>query len=207
MSSGILETSPRAETRPGVTPYVIKLLAGILVFAAVMAAPLAVSFQLRVVLATFAWAIVWWIAQPVPWGATALLPIIVFPASGIMDVGATVQLYGQPVFFWVMGTVLIGRAIEKHGVARRLALAFLALPGVGGRTQRVLFAYMLAVTFVSAFISDNATIAMMIPIGMLLVRHVRVMMGAAEGQYPNFAAFITLATLYASIAGGTVTML
>jgi sodium-dependent dicarboxylate transporter 2/3/5 len=100
----------------------------------------------------------------------------------------------------------MGYAIEKHGLAHRVALGFLALPGVGGRTNRLLFAYMLIVGLISMFVSDAATIAMMIPIGMSVVRHVR-QMAHSTAETPNFAAFVTLGTLYASVAGGMATVM
>jgi len=55
------------------------------------------------------------------------------------------------------------------------------------------------------FISDAATVAMMIPIGMSVVRHVHGQ--ATAGKRTNFGAFITLGTLYAAVAGGTATMM
>jgi sodium-dependent dicarboxylate transporter 2/3/5 len=140
-----------------------------------------------------------------------MLPFVVFPAAGVMDIAATMRLYGQPIFFWIMGTVLMGYAIEKHGLARRIALGFLALPSVGNRTHRLAFTYMLMVGVVSMFVSDAATVAMMIPIGMSVVRHVRNVTGSVEdgahGGLSNLAAFITLGTLYAAVAGGTATMM
>jgi sodium-dependent dicarboxylate transporter 2/3/5 len=51
-------------------------------------------------------------------------------------------------------------------------------------------------------VSDAATIAMTIPIGMSIVRHTR-----PQGERKQFAAFMTLATLYAAIAGGTATII
>src|ERR671918_749372 len=82
------------------------------------------------------------------------------------------------------------------------------LPGVGSKASRLTFTYMLMVGVVSMFISDAATVAMMIPIGMSVVRHVRGPStdGALAGK-TNFAAFITLGTVYASVAGGTATMM
>ena len=54
----------------------------------------------RLVLATFVWCAVWWVAQPIPWGVTSLLPLVVFPLLGVMTTGETVALYGQNIFFW-----------------------------------------------------------------------------------------------------------
>ncbi len=196
------QTTARAAADRG---YALKLLAGPIVFAVVMALPLGLSYQGRVALATFACAVAWWITQPMPWAIAAMLPFLVFPAAGVMDIAATMRLYGQPIFFWIMGTVLMGYAIEKHGLAQRIALGFLALPGVGNHAARLTFTYMLMVGIVSMFISDAATVAMMIPIGMSVVRHVRGH-SAAEGR-TNFGTLITLGTLYAAVAGGTGTMM
>jgi solute carrier family 13 (sodium-dependent dicarboxylate transporter), member 2/3/5 len=124
-----------------------------------------------------------------------------------MTIGATTQLYGQPIFFWIMGTVLVGFAIDKHGVAQRVALAFLALPGIGGQTRRLTFAYMLVTGVISMFVSDAATIAMMCPIGMSLVSHIRSMAGTGRAESTRFAAFMTLGTFYAAVAGGTATVM
>ena len=202
---------PTISRASGTAVYLLKLLPGPLVFAVVLTLPLALEYQGRVALATFACVIAWWIAQPIPWAVAAMLPFVVFPAAGVMDIAATMRLYGQPIFFWIMGTVLMGYAIEKHGLARRIALVFLALPGVGSKAHRLTFTYMLMVGVVSMFVSDAATVAMMIPIGMSVVRHVRnVTAGVTDGAHgglSNLAAFITLGTLYAAVAGGTATMM
>jgi sodium-dependent dicarboxylate transporter 2/3/5 len=206
MVTEILTPLPHVQSR-GTAAYLLKLLAGPVAFGLVLAWPLALSYQGHVTLATFACVVVWWIAQPIPWAVAAMLPFLVFPAAGVMDIAATVRLYGQTIFFWIMGTVLMGYAIEKHGLAQRIALGFLALPGVGSKANRLIFTYMLMVGIVSAFISDAATVAMMIPIGMSIVRHVRGMAGADPNLKTNFGACITLGTLYASVAGGTATMM
>jgi sodium-dependent dicarboxylate transporter 2/3/5 len=203
-------TEPATARSSGTLLYLLKLLPGPLVFAVVLALPLALELQGRIALATFACVVIWWITQPIPWAIAAMLPFVVFPATGVMDIAATMRLYGQPIFFWIMGTVLMGYAIEKHGLARRIALAFLTLPGVGSSAHRLTFTYMLMVGVVSMFVSDAASVAMMIPIGMSVVRHVRnVTSGVpdAAGGHSNLAAFITLGTLYAAVAGGTATMM
>ena len=112
----------------------LKLVAGPIAFAATLLLPIALSYEGRVSLATFACVIVWWVARPMPWGIAAMLPLIVFPAAGVMTIAATTQLYGHPIFFWIMGTVLMGFAIDKHGVAQR-EVGLLAQRGAHGRGQ------------------------------------------------------------------------
>jgi sodium-dependent dicarboxylate transporter 2/3/5 len=198
---------PAIQRSSATTIYLLKLLAGPAAFALILALPLALSYEGRVALATFICVIVWWMTEPMPWAVAAMLPFLVFPAAGLMDIAATMRLYGQPIFFWIMGTVLMGYAIEKHGLAHRFALAFLAARGVGGRTNRLTFTYMVMVGLISMFVSDAATIAMTIPIGMSVVRHAWTISGIQAAANTNFAAFITLGTLYASVAGGTATIM
>ena len=50
-------------------------------------------------------------------------------------------------------------AIIRHGLAKRFALTFLTLPGVGDSTNRLLF-FLLAIACVSMFVSDGAAVAM-----------------------------------------------
>ena len=199
-------TPPPTTRTPSTTAYLLKLLAGPAAFALVLMLPLGASYQGQVALATFICAIVWWMTEPMPWAVAAMLPFLVFPAAGVMDIADTMRLYGQPIFFWIMGTVLMGYAIEKHGLAQRFAIAFLAMRGIGGKTHRLMFAYMLVVGVISMFVSDAATVAMTIPIGMSLVWHVGTLAGAQQGR-TNFAAFITLGTFYAAVAGGTATIM
>jgi sodium-dependent dicarboxylate transporter 2/3/5 len=199
-------SAPQPRTRATIV-YALKLLAGPAAFAIVLALSLDLPYQGRMALATFVCAIVWWMTQPLPWAVAAMLPFLVFPAAGVMNIDATMRLYGQPIFFWIMGTVLMGYAIEKHGLAHRCALGFLALRGIGGRMHRLTFTYMLIVGVISMFVSDAATVAMTIPIGMSIVRHTWTMTGTQGAEKTNFASFVTLGTLYASVAGGTATIM
>jgi solute carrier family 13 (sodium-dependent dicarboxylate transporter), member 2/3/5 len=187
--------------------FLLRLLSGPAAFALSAAVPVGLSYEGRVALATFACVIVWWMTQPMPWAVAAMLPFLVFPAAGVMNIADTMRLYGQPIFFWILGTVLMGYAIEKHGLAYRFAIAFLALRGIGGRMHWLTFIYMLIVGAISMFVSDAATVAMTIPIGMSVVRHTWTMSGTAPAGTTNFATFITLGTFYASVAGGTATIM
>lgn len=206
MSTGTTPSGHPAAAGPSAAAHYLALASGPLAFALVLIFPIGLSWQGQIALATFACAVVWWITQPVPWAIAAMLPMLVFPATGIMTINATLALYGHPIFFWIMGTVLMGYAIEKHGLARRFALSFLSMRAIGGSMRRLTFAYMAVTGLTSMFVSDTAVVAMLMPIGMSLVRHIQ-----GSGTDPaltksDLAAFMTLATLYAALAGGTATM-
>ena len=161
----------------------------------------------RVALAIFVWMVVWWMTQPVPWGVTSFLPLILFPALGLMNTTRTVGLYGQNIFFWIMGTVLIGYTIQRHGLAKRVALWFLSRRALSGSTYRLAFGFMLATSVVSMFISDAATVAMMMPVGISLVSYVRTIAGISPSQKSQLGTFFALGCLYGALVGGCVTVM
>ena len=148
-----------------------------------------VPAQGRVALAVFGWMIMWWMTQPVPWAVTSILPLVLFPALGVSNINQSVARYGQNVFFWVWGTVMMGYAMGRHGLAKRFALWFVSLPMISGSTHRLAFGFMLATGLISMMVSDAATVAMMIPVGVSLVAFVRTVAGKSPREKSNFGAF------------------
>jgi sodium-dependent dicarboxylate transporter 2/3/5 len=160
----------------------------------------------RVALATFAWMAVWWIAEPIPWAITCLLPLAVLPLLHVMRIDDVVGHYGQSIFFWIWGTTMLGYAMEKHGLARRVALWFLSQRRVADSTAALMFMYMLGAACLSSVVSDAAVVAMMMPIGVSLFTYVRNSAGLTSGHRSSLGAFLALATLYGAQAGGVGTL-
>ena len=189
--------------------FFFRIASGPFVFLAIYLISLeGLSYHGQVVLGTFAWAVVWWIARPVPWGITSLLPLVIFPVFGVMSIRSATGLYGQRIFFWLLGITMLGYALEKHGLAKRVALLFLKIRGVANSTLVLTFVYMLAVALISMFISDAGVVAMMMPIGMSLFAYISRVGGITQegGQKSRLASFLALGTLYAAIAGGVATI-
>jgi len=162
--------------------------------------------EARLVAGVFAWMILWWMTSPVPWTITSLLPLVLFPFLGVMDINRTVELYGQTIFFWIWGTVLMGYALDRHGVARRFALWIMGLRIVGGKSTRLAFAFMAVCGIVSTMVSDAATVAMMMPVGVALIRFSQGLGKQDEIKPSNFGAFLAMGALYGSVAGGCATI-
>ena len=159
----------------------------------------------RLALAVFGWMITWWMVQPVPWALASLLPLVLFPMLNVKNINETVALYGQTIFFWIWGTVLLGYAMDRHGVAKRFALWFMSLRSINGSSYRIAFGFMLVTGLISAVVSDAATVAMMIPVAVSLIAFIRsVQPGSMERS--NFGAFLSLGALYGAVAGGCATI-
>jgi sodium-dependent dicarboxylate transporter 2/3/5 len=160
----------------------------------------------RIALGVFGWMVMWWMARPVPWAVASIIPLILFPMLNVMTVGATVGLYGQNIFFWIWGTILMGYAMDRHGLAKRFALWFMSLKAVNGSANRTAFGFMLVTGLISMMLSDAATVAVMIPVAVSLVAFIRTVQPEASKGKSNFGAFLALGALYGSVAGGTATI-
>ena len=87
------------------------------------------SDQGHAVLAATLWIAVWWIVEAIPIAATALLPIVLFPLSGGMELATTTASFGHRYVFLYLGGFLIAIGIEKWNLHRRIALTIIALIG------------------------------------------------------------------------------
>ena len=189
--------------------FALKLLAGPAALLAVGSIEVeGFTYEARMALGTLVWMVMWWVLQPVPWAITSLLPLIVFPLTQTLSIRETSSLYGQRIFFWILGTQLLGFAILKHGLAKRFALFFLSIPGVGKTTHRLLFCYMATTAMVSMFVSDASSIALMLPLGLSIQTYIHTLAGG-EGERQRgtqLGTFFALGTLYAAVAGGITTI-
>ena len=72
------------------------------------------------------WMAIWWLTECVPLAVTALLPLILFPLSGIASAKETAPRYMSSIMFLFVGGFLIAQAMERCGLHQRIALVVLA---------------------------------------------------------------------------------
>jgi sodium-dependent dicarboxylate transporter 2/3/5 len=108
-----------------------------------------------------------WLTEAVPMGLTALLPLIVFPLTGIASAEKIAAPYANPAVFLFMGGFLVASTFECCGLHRRIA--YFALRRVGTAPRRIVFAVILVTAVLSMWISNTATTLMMAPIAVAIV--------------------------------------
>jgi sodium-dependent dicarboxylate transporter 2/3/5 len=167
-------------------------------------------------LAVMVWMATWWLSEAVDIEVTALLPIVAFPLLGIAPLEKVLPPYAADVIFLFMGGFIIGLAIERWGLDRRIAFSVLRL--VGSRPTAVSGGLMAVTAFLSMWVSNTATAAMMVPIAMSIIdlvlrnrtgRGLKEAGGIPPDRIPerNFAIGLLLCVAYAASIGGVATII
>jgi sodium-dependent dicarboxylate transporter 2/3/5 len=176
---------------------------GALVFALIDPSELAPAG--RATAAVAAWMAAWWLTEAVPLAATAMLPLALFPLLGVGDARETAAPYASSIIFLFLGGFLIGIAMQRWGLHRRMALLVLGL--AGNRTRWLIGAFMLSTALLSMWISNTATVIMLLPIAVSLLDTVRGGDGApALPGSERLGAALMLGVAYAASIGGVATL-
>ncbi|HUE88308.1 MAG TPA: DASS family sodium-coupled anion symporter [Vicinamibacterales bacterium] len=147
---------------------------------------------------------VFWIAEPIPIPATALLPLVLFPALGLGDIRETAAPFANPIVFLFLGGFIIALAMQRWRLHRRVAIALIA--ALGTRPPAIVAGFLLSSALISMWVSNTATALMMLPIAMSVV-----------GLFPEdtrpsppqraFGTALLLAVAYGATTGGMGTLI
>jgi solute carrier family 13 (sodium-dependent dicarboxylate transporter), member 2/3/5 len=164
--------------------------------------PFSVNPGAAKVLAISGLMITWWLTEALPMPVVALMPLILFPLFKISGLKETAAPYANPVIFMFMGGFMLGLAIEKWNLHRRIALNIVRVTGTSG--DRIVLGFILATGLISMWLSNTATTMMMFPIALSVI-HVMKESHSGEGSIKNFSLTIMLSIAYASNIGGIAT--
>ena len=115
--------------------------------------------------------VVLWMTEPVPIPVGGFLGIVAVVMLGVAPADDVLAPFGDSTVFTFIGAFILAQAMLRHGLARRFAFRILAIPGVGRSTTKVILAFGGITCLLSAFVSNTATVAMLLPtaIGILTV--------------------------------------
>ncbi len=168
----------------------------------------------RATMAMLVWMALWWLTESVPIYVTALLPLSLFPLLNVASMRDAASPYANPLIFLFMGGFLLALSMERWGLGKRIALT--VLRAVGSNPIRIVAGFMFTTAILSAFVSNTATTAMMLPIALSvtgLVHATGKERAAADANGTNLQATENLSTClmlgiaYAGSIGGIATII
>jgi solute carrier family 13 (sodium-dependent dicarboxylate transporter), member 2/3/5 len=137
--------------------------------------PLPLPREQHTLAAILAFTIIYWLSEAIPIPATAVLALALCVVLNVPGIGLNAEddpgdvvfgYFADPTIFLFIGAFIIAQAMITHGVDRRFAFRILSIPGVSRSTYGVIIAFGAIAASISAFISNTATAAMLLPIGL-----------------------------------------
>lgn len=150
----------------------------------------------------------WWITEPIPLPATALLPVALFPLLRVGDPSEAAAPYAHPLIFLFLGGFLLALAMERWELHRRIALAILARTGTGPRG--IVAGFMASAALLSMGISNTATTLLLLPIGLSVLTLTERGTRGGESEPESggsFGAALMLGLAFGASIGGVGTLI
>lgn len=135
--------------------------------------------------------VVLWTNEGLPLGVVSLLPIVLFPAFGIISTKATTVNYAHPIIYLFLGGFLIAIAVEKSKLHMHIADKLLSL--FPATPRGMIFSLSITTGLLSSILSNTTTTLLLIPIALFLTDNKKLQM--------RFA----LAIAYGASIGGILT--
>ncbi len=144
---------------------------------------------------------IWWLTEAIPIYWTACMPLVLFPLFGVFgeaNVRQSVLPYLDPYIFLFAGGMGIAAAMQQWDLHRRIALSI--MDRIGSDPRHLLAGTLAATAFISLWISNTATAAMMMPIGIAIIAQIEAQLGGR--RLASYGMAIMLAIAYGSNVGG-----
>ncbi|HEX7878541.1 MAG TPA: DASS family sodium-coupled anion symporter [Candidatus Eisenbacteria bacterium] len=153
--------------------------------------------------AILAFTVILWVTEAVPLPVSGILGVALSVILGVEPAREALAPFADHLVFLLIGGFIMAEAIFVHGLNRRFAFGVLSLPWVGARPARVLVAYAAVTAFISMWVSNTASTALMLPIGLSLLEFLYTRRGAASPLPDrNYATGLMLVTAFAASLGG-----
>jgi len=139
--------------------------------------------------------LVMYITEALPIAATSLIACVAFAIFGVIPLSSAFAGFSNDIVFLMAGMVVVGNTLFETGVAK--VIGGFIISSVGSN-ERVFLAVLLLVSVpISAFLSNTATAAIMLPLAASAI-------SMSEGKFTKKNTFMMIGI--ASVAGGGLTL-
>lgn len=146
---------------------------------------------------------VFWIFEVIPIPVTSLLPLVLFPLFGILDTKSTALFYGKDIIFLFLGGFMLAQGIQESNLHKRIALYIVNL--IGSKPAKLVLGFMVATAFLSMWISNTASVMLMMPIGLSIIEEIK-SNDISKKIISKFAVALMLGIAYSADIGGMATL-
>ena len=140
-------------------------------------------------------AIVLIIFEPVPLPAIAFIILILEVIFSIASPNAVAKSFMSDAVFFIMGSLMLAVAIVSQGLDTRLALGIINI--TGNKTWKIVVGFIGISAFLSSFIGEHTVTAMMMPVGLTLLKFTK----KDPKQLRNLTPLILFSIAYGSAMG------
>lgn len=142
----------------------IRPLIGPLLFFIILLLPLELESSAHRFLGIFTMTVYLWLEGKVPLFVTGLLGVSLSVLMGVENASTALASFANPIIFLFLAGFLYAKAMENIGLDRRLSLTILSMPSIRKSFNRLILVLFFLTAFLSMWVSNTATTAMMLPI-------------------------------------------
>jgi sodium-dependent dicarboxylate transporter 2/3/5 len=154
----------------------IALLLGFIAFGIMIAF---FTLQQSLMVAAIVLMVTLWTNEGLPLAVVSLLPIVLFPAFGVLSTKEATINYANPIIYLFLGGFLIAIAVEKTGLHKIIANKMLGL--FPSSARGIIFALIITSGLLSSVLSNTTTTLLLLPIALFLTDEVKLKMRLALG--------------------------
>lgn len=159
--------------------------------------PLNISNQAQTVLSILIFVGMLWLTETVPIHVTSLLIPFLLVLFAKIDLTEALVPFFDPVIVLLLGGFALSHALQKYHLDETIAYFF--INKIGKSPRKFLFSIMLATAFLSMWMSNTATAAVMMPIAVIVLVDSKL----KESRY---AKSVVLGVAFAATIGGLGTI-
>lgn len=143
----------------------------------------------------------WWMTETFPLYVTSLIPLLIFPFTGVLSASRISESYINSIIFLFLGGFLIAIAIENWNLHKRIAFKIILF--FGTKPSSLLLGFMVASAFLSMWISNTATAMMMLPVAFAVIKQ----FNSETENNSNLTKALLLGIAYSCSIGGIATLI
>ena len=144
-----------------------------------------------------------WITEAIPIPVTSLIPLFFLPLIGVASINEVSPYYARSIVFLFLGGFLLALGLQKSGIHKRIALHI--VHKIGTKPARIVLGFMIATGFLSMWISNTASVMVMLPVGLSVLNQAEAH-GLEGKNLQNFGLGVMLGMAYAADIGGMATI-